>query len=299
MSNKSLRLVLGTAQLGMSYGIANSAGMPSFSEATAIVSKAFNKGVRYFDTAQAYGDSEEILGNILQELGVINEVNILSKISPYINYQDNDVVSRSIQESLERLGVCKLYGIMLHKENILDYWDEGLGEVLSSFKNSGVIKHIGVSVYTPNRASQALEISEIDLIQIPSSIFDRRFESLEITQKAKQRNYELHIRSVFLQGLLLMPLDQVPSYLNFIKPILNQFEELTLSVGLTKQEVALLYIREYWPNAYVLFGAENATQVSSNIDCWGKKIDKNVFNLFLEPFSKLEEKIIRPDRWKK
>ncbi len=299
MSNDSSRLVLGTVQLGMPYGVANRAGKPDAAAATAVVDAAWRGGIRYFDTAQAYGDSETVLGKIFQTLKISDQVKVISKLPPDIDGADQVAVFQSLEKSVEHLRVPVLYGLMLHREEMLDNWNKGLGEALAGFKASGRAQHIGVSVYTPERAFQALETKGIDLIQIPASLFDRRFEKSGLASQADRCGCELHIRSVFLQGLLLMPPEKLPISMCFAKPALARFAELAVETGLTQQQAALLYIRERWPQAHVLFGAENAEQVHSNIACWQKPVDPAVFDKFNEALSNVDEKIIRPDRWPK
>ncbi len=299
MSRNLSRLVLGTVQLGMPYGIANRAGKPDADVATAVVSAAWQGGIRFFDTAQAYGDSEAVLGGIFQTLEISDQVNVISKLPPDIDGADQAAVSACVEKSFERLRVPSLYGLMLHREEMLDDWNKGLGDVLAGFKNTGRTRHIGVSVYTPERAFQALETPGVDLIQIPASIFDRRFESARLAESAARRGCELHIRSVFLQGLLLMAPEKLSAAMSFAKPVLTRFAELAAESGLTQQEAALLYIRERWPQAKVLFGAESEAQVCSNMNCWQKPVDPAVFEKFDEAFSTMDEKIIRPDRWPK
>ncbi len=299
MSNDSSRFVLGTVQLGMPYGIANSVGKPDAIDATAVVSAAWQGGIRFFDTAQAYGDSETVLGEIFQTLEISDQVSVISKLPPGLDGTDRTAVLHCLETSFERLRVPSLYGLMLHREEMLDDWDRGLGDVLAEIKAGGRTRHIGVSVYTSERALQALETQCVDLIQIPASIFDRRFEKAGVALEAARRGCELHIRSVFLQGLLLMAPEELSAAMSFVKPTLTCFAELAAESGLTQQEAALLYIRERWPQAKVLFGAENEAQVKSNIDCWQRPVEPTIFKLFDEAFSTLDEKIIRPDRWPK
>ena len=179
-------LVLGTAQLGLSYGIANKTGQPNLGQAEVIVQEAWNHGVREFDTAQGYGISETVLGKILKKLGVSSEAKVISKFDPTLNHQDKDQLSDSLEQTIEQLAVPQLYGMMLHREALLDLWDKGLGETLLNFVRSGKVQKIGVSVSSPDYALQAINTDGIDLIQVPSNIMDRRFETVGVFQLAQQ-----------------------------------------------------------------------------------------------------------------
>ena len=138
------RLVLGTAQLGLPYGIANKTGQPNQNIATAIIHEAWNQGIRQFDTAQGYGTSEEVLGKAISKLGISSETKIITKFDPNLDHLDASVLSNTLNQSLERLGVSSLFGIMLHREEMLSLWDKGLGKILQAFVLSGRVEKIGI-----------------------------------------------------------------------------------------------------------------------------------------------------------
>ena len=121
---ETVSLVLGTAQLGLSYGIANKTGQPNLDQAQAIVQEAWNHGVREFDTAQGYGISETVLGKTLKKLGTAQDAKVVSKFDPALNHQDKDQLSSSLEQTLEQLAVPQLYGMMLHREALLELWEE-------------------------------------------------------------------------------------------------------------------------------------------------------------------------------
>ena len=127
------RLVLGTAQLGLPYGIANQTGQPDQDVATGIISEAWSQGIREFDTAQGYGDSEDVLGKALYELGISSEAKIITKFHPNLDHLNPSAMSKSLDKSLQLLGVQSLFGIMLHREEMLSLWDKGLGKILQGF----------------------------------------------------------------------------------------------------------------------------------------------------------------------
>ncbi|MDO9028146.1 MAG: aldo/keto reductase, partial [Candidatus Roizmanbacteria bacterium] len=183
----SCPLVLGTAQLGFHYGIANKTGQPDQATATAIVQEAWKNGIREFDTAQVYGNSEVVLGKALSELGIAREARVISKFNPALDHLSAVAMSDALNESLRRLGVPYLFGMMLHKEEILSLWDKGLAEILHELVLSGRIKHIGVSVYSPDKAIQALNTDVVDMVQLPANILDRRFEKAGVLQLANEK----------------------------------------------------------------------------------------------------------------
>ena len=288
------RLVLGTVQLGMPYGIANTTGKPDLECACAIVKAAIDVGVTRFDTAQAYGDSEEVLGRVFDRLKPGEKICVYSKLHPGLDLCREDVIRRSVEESLRKLGVNRLEGLLLHHEDGLRYWDKGLGRALRGLVGEGRVKSIGASFYTPQQALAALDIDGIDLIQVPANILDRRFEDAGVFRKARTLNKQVFVRSVFLQGLLLMPLERVPSFLKAAIPYLEHIEKTASVSGLTRQELALAYALRRYPDARVIFGAESRAQVMENMRALNSPV---VMDVDHDIFRNVPENILNPACW--
>lgn len=293
----SCPLVLGTAQLGFPYGVANKAGRPDRATATAIVREAWENGIEEFDTAQVYGDSESTLGKALGELGLSQKVKIISKFDPNADHLNAQAISRSLDQSLQRLGIQSLYGIMLHREELLPIWHQGLSEILHDLILSRKVEKIGVSVYSPDNGIQALNTAGIDMIQLPTNILDRRFESAGVFQLADQKKKQIYIRSVFLQGLLLIDPEEIPANMAFARPVLKKLESLSSDLGLTKQEIALGYLKSEMPNAHIIFGAETQNQVKENVITWQKKVPESLVNQIKAFFPDVGEHILNPVLW--
>ena len=292
-------LVLGTAQLGLPYGIANKAGQPVQAVATAIIREAWSQGIREFDTAQGYGDSEQVLGKALCEFGISSEAKIITKFHPNLDHLDASVLSNTLNQSLERLGVSSLFGIMLHREEMLSLWDKGLAEVIYSLVSSGKVKKIGASVYTPDRAIEALSTDGIDIVQLPTNILDRRFENAGVFKLADEKKKTIYIRSIFLQGMILMNPREIPAKMAFARPVIEKLVSLSNDSGLLRQEMALGYIKSEMPNAYVIFGAETPEQVRENVEAWKKKMPESLGNKVRALFANVDERILNPSLWPK
>jgi aryl-alcohol dehydrogenase-like predicted oxidoreductase len=293
----SCSLVLGTAQIGLPYGIANKTGVPDRAIANAIVCEAWENGIEEFDTAQAYGNSESVLGEALVELGLSQKAKIISKLNPNLDHLNAPAMSRSLNQSLQRLGAQSLYGIMLHREELLSLWHKGLSEILHDLVLSGRVKQAGISVYSPDKAIQALNTEGIDMVQLPTNILDRRFENAGVFQLADQKKKQIYIRSVFLQGLLLMNPEEIPTNMAFAKPLLKKLEFLASDLGLTRQEIALGYLKSGMPNAHVIFGAETQNQVKENVISWQKRIPESLINQVRAIFPNVSEHILNPLLW--
>jgi len=108
------------------------------------------------------------------------------------------------------------------------------------------------------------------MVQIPTNILDRRFEKVGVFRIADEKEKKIYIRSVFLQGLILMDLKEIPEKMAFAKPVLEKLESLSIDLGLTRKEMALGYVKSEMPNASVIFGVDTPEHVRENLICWGK-----------------------------
>jgi aryl-alcohol dehydrogenase-like predicted oxidoreductase len=291
------RLVLGTVQLGMRYGVNNKSGQPDLRTAEGIVKAAWEGGIREFDTAHTYGKSEYVLGKVLKRLEIENEAKVITKLSPTLNQLVPVNLKQTLEESLERLCVSKLYGIMLHREELLDQWDQGSGETLSDLVSSGLVDHIGVSVYSPQKSLEALEIKDITMIQVPSNIMDRRFENAGVFQTAEIKSKLIYVRSIFLQGLLFKNHDDLLPSMSFASQTLKSFELLARRAKISRQQLALGYVREVYPEAKILFGAETILQVKSNLEAWNHTLSQWIVKEAQELFHDVDEKVLNPSLW--
>ncbi|MFA6901900.1 MAG: aldo/keto reductase [Gallionellaceae bacterium] len=204
------KLVLGTVQLGGNYGIANTTGQPNKMQCQELIKTAIANGVIYLDTARAYGNSEEMIGQSLKS-GWEGRAKIISKLSPLDDCpQDahnstlHAFVDASIFKSCSALRVQKIDVLMLHRVSHLLDWNGGVWQKLLDLQSSGVIGELGASVQNPEELSKALRISEIHYIQLPYNLLDWRWDSIipEIFAIKTSRKLTIHVRSALLQGLL-------------------------------------------------------------------------------------------------
>ncbi len=293
------RIVLGTVQLGLAYGIANRMGKPDGKMAGAIVSEAWENGIREFDTAQGYGDSETVLGEAFSKLGITNEARVISKLDPQINHLDGKVVAESVDKSLKKLRCPSLYGLLLHNESSLEHWKKGLGDHMRQAVQMGKVKKIGVSVYSVERAIEAVKLSGIDVIQLPANIWDQRFEKAGFFKEAEKRDIEVYVRSVFLQGLLLLRPDDVPGHLSEAKKYLEQVDDVAERLDLTPRELALGYIFSRLPKVKVVLGVESVDQLRENLQAESKAYPATAHEEIRNLFANMPEEMINPTLWKK
>lgn len=204
------RMVLGTAQFGLNYGIANSAGRPKQELVNDLVRTAIKNGVQYVDTARAYGDSEQVLGRALSE-GWSSRTTVITKLSPLDDCPStarpdvvNAFVERSVYQSCRLLGLPKVSVLMLHRAAHITAWDGAVWAAVNLLKQKGVIGELGVSVQSPEEALTALEFDAVSFIQLPFNILDYRWDSVitKIAEVREHRGLVVHARSALLQGLL-------------------------------------------------------------------------------------------------
>ena len=201
-----MKLALGTAQFGLSYGIANNSGKVGQSEVAKILTRAREFGIDLLDTAIAYGESETSLG-----LAGVDGFKVVTKLPTNINCDVDIWATQHLKASLNSLGVVAVYGLLLHRsEQLLGPDGQALANTLLKLKAEGFVSKIGVSIYAPEELDAVMRICAIDLVQAPFNLFDQRLMTSGWLQRLHDAGIEVHVRSVFLQGLLLMPRHHIP-----------------------------------------------------------------------------------------
>ncbi|MBV2181847.1 MAG: aldo/keto reductase [Castellaniella sp.] len=211
ISRAASKIALGGAQFGLRYGVANTVGKPDLSTVGAILARARAGGIRSLDTAIAYGDSEQVLGAI-----GVSDFRIISKLPQIPEHDDMNVsawVSSQISGSLARLKVSHLDGLLLHRPGqLLSSMGERLYRALQEQVARGRVRRIGVSIYEPSELDWLIPRFALDLVQAPLNLWDARLEVSGWRSRLQSMGIALHVRSVFLQGLLLMPDARRPAY---------------------------------------------------------------------------------------
>ncbi len=291
------RLVLGTAQLGLPYGITNRTGQPNQLVATAIIREAWENGIQEFDTAQGYGESERILGKSLLQLKLSDQARVITKPHPLLDHLNATTLENAVVESLKDIGVPQIYGLMLHREEMLTSWHKGLAEILSRLVAKGIVQKVGVSVYSPEKAIEAINTDGIDMVQVSTNILDRRLEKAGVFVLARDKKKQIYVRSVFLQGLILMNTGDVPDRLSFAGHALEKIESLANMLRMTRQELALGYIKMALPYAKVVIGVDLPEHVKDNCRVWQRSYPVSLVSCVREFFPEVDEKILNPSLW--
>jgi aryl-alcohol dehydrogenase-like predicted oxidoreductase len=216
-----MKLALGTAQFGLDYGVSNKNGKISQQEINNILDFSQRNNLNTLDTASGYGDSEKAIGSAKKVL--TSPLEIITKISTKEYFPTS--YEQQLTLSLASLQSSSVYAVMLHNaDDLLSNNAEQKYRNLKLLKNKGLCKKIGVSVYHPEQLITIINNFAIDIIQIPLNIFDQRFSDPKIRLLVEEQQIEIHARSLFLQGLLLMEKKQRP---NSFDPYSSAFEALS------------------------------------------------------------------------
>jgi len=254
-----MRLALGTAQFGLPYGIANISGQVTQNDAQAILEYAASVGIETIDTAIAYGDSEQCLGRV--GASAFNVITKLPVIPDTVSDVENWII-RSVNGSISRLGIDSLYGLMLHRPHqLLEGRGAEIITVLQHLKRSGIVKKIGVSTYAPSEFGTLFDFHDFDIVQCPFSLVDQRLVTSGWLKKLKRYGVEVHVRSVFLQGLLLMPAMRLPASFKKWKSIWDTWEEWLLKNETSALEACLSYVLSFSEIDRVVVGIDSRDQL--------------------------------------
>ena len=288
------KLCLGTVQFGMRYGIHNTLGrQPTEEEVFGVLNAALDTGICMFDTASAYGTSEELLGRYgLAARGG----QIISKLHPAVDGERRDV-RNEIQRSLTRLSASRLYCYMLHRVEDLD--DVSVMDAMEEAKARGWMDKIGVSIYSPDDAMRAAEDSRIDVIQVPYNVLDQRLDDCGFFECAKGNQKEVFARSAFLQGLLLMSPVDAEAKVAGSGVYVERFQSMAAEDGFLPREAAMLYALCHAGISYVVFGVDTSAQLRENTSLLPRcRAFSATYEKLHGAFRDIDVNILEPQRWK-
>jgi len=293
-NNTISKLSLGTVQFGLSYGIANQEGQPSQEDVNRIIEYVYKEGINCFDTAQAYGNSEEVLGKAL--LGKKDDVYVISKLKSELFIEK---LSDNIERSLKHLAIDKLYALLLHDSTLLYEWKDKYSTVVKDLKLQNKIVHFGVSIYTDEDFCLALENDAIEFIQIPFSLFDQRAIHKRWLEKAQAKNKLIFIRSIFLQGLFFMDVDALPQNLLMARTYIEKLQEYCDKLSISRTQLALSFVDTLAKDALLLFGCDNLQQAKENIETYNNLsiLEPSIIQSLVSDFKDIDASIYNPTKW--
>lgn len=259
-----MKLGLGTVQFGTDYGVSNRLGQTEPDEVAKILEFAAANGINYLDTAPAYGNSEAVLGaklNLSYQFRIITKTNKIGKSQ--ITDEDVKLALDTFTQSLRQLQQDSVHGLLVHHpDDLLSAGGNRLMAGLESLKIQGLVEKVGVSVYEREELDRLLDKYSFDLIQVPLNVFDQRLLKDDYLRTLKNQGIEIHVRSIFLQGILLMSIDQLPSHLSRFLPYLKQWEKMLTLYSISPLTAALNFVSNITEVDVVLIGVNSLAQLN-------------------------------------
>lgn len=290
-----MKLGLGTVQFGLDYGVSNSAGKTPEAEVARILDLAADQGVRILDTATGYGVSEEVLGRTLSSR---HRFAIVTKTPAQRSDETSDAfiarVGDSFRRSMARMGQERLYGVLVHRaEDLLSAQGDRLMDFLLEFKQRGLVEKVGVSVYNATQIDCIMARHSVELMQLPVNVLDQRLIASGHLAALKRAGMEIHSRSAFLQGLLLMAPENLPAYFSPIRDHLSGYRGHLERLGLTPLQAALGFALGLPELDHVILGVNTAAQLQEALVAQSAQVDPSA----MTQFALTDMAMLDPSRW--
>ena len=281
------RLILGTAQLGLAYGINNSNGKPPEKEANAILELAQKRGIEILDTAPVYGNGHQIIRSFHQ-----NHQSF--KVGTKWTAKDGMDFKSIVVNHLEHLGVSQLEYLLLHDFSDLLLIDDF--RPINELKKSKKIKYFGVSLYHEDELESLIHHQEVDLIQLPFNLLDCSLKKRQLIRMAKEKGKIIHTRSAFLQGLFFMRPLALPQKISALATPLSELIQLAQENQLSMSQMALAFTFSFPDIAGVLIGVETSRQLEENLSLLNCQLDQKLIQR-IEQVKVEHRELLLPFNW--
>ncbi|MDC1182319.1 aldo/keto reductase [Planktomarina temperata] len=284
------RIAIGTAQLGADYGIAFKSKKMSSQEFKLIMDSAKNANINSIDTAIAYGDAQNVLGQI-----GVTDWSITTKLPPVPNKITTIETwyNEAVETSLKELKISKIDTLLVHDVNELSgQSSNALINLLHRSKSNGVVNKIGVSIYSPTDLDKFYKSFKPDIVQCPYNIFDQRIYTSGWLEKLTSEGVEIHARSVFLQGLILRKVTELHPYFEPWYSKFHNWEKFCRKLDISKLQAALDFVKNEKRISKIIIGIESNDQLQQVLKAYG--IDNK--EIFLNPCEDLA--LVNPLMWK-
>ena len=289
---------LGTVQFGLDYGFTK---RKSQDEVNLILKTAVDNGITLIDTAREYGDSEDKIGNFIEnyknDFVIATKLRIIDELSDLSYKRLENKIYDSVEESLEKLKLNKIPILQLHQTVSDLYENNDFWDIINQLKEDNLIDLFGVSVY---ELSETKNITEnygnfVDFFQITYNIFDRRFD--DIQKELEENNIGLISRSTFLKGIIPCSIDEIPEGLEDIKPYKENLINLANNCELTVAELASIFV---YYNDYInstILGVNSPEELENNINSINKFDENLLANVDFDALRINEDYLIDPRKW--
>lgn len=292
------QLVLGTAQWGIAYGVANRMGRPPPGEVAAILAEARAAGITTLDTARAYGDAERVIGS-----HAADGWRVVTKLGPDVaapgvgREEARERARTSLMKSRRSLRRERLDAVLLHRPDHREASGGGAWDVLQSERRAGRIGAIGVSVVAVDEAAGLLDDAEIEIVQVPASLLDRRLHGAGFFAKALGRGVDVMVRSIFLQGVAHLSPDELPTHLSAFRPVLRHLDHVAAEHGVSRPQLFMSWARHRLGGARLVIGCETRTQLRANVEAWRRDDLGHFVDRVEADLPDLPEELLDPWRW--
>lgn len=294
---KLSRLGLGTVQFGMDYGITNERGRVPEADVTAILEEAAAAGVDLLDTSPLYADSEAVLGRSMPQGAGFRVVTKTPKLGPGAGAGAADELRRSLDQSLLRLKLPRIYGLIFHDPaDLLGPAGDRLWGEMEALRREGLVERIGLSAYFGAELDAALARYPITLAQLPFNPLDHRLVAGGQLVRLSVAGVEVHARSLFLQGLLLRPLPEIEDRFVGLKPALAELDGACALYGLDRLEGILAAAFSHREIDQFLFGVTSLNELRQ-ITAAAARVSRGRATLEFIPRVPLDERVLNPARW--
>ncbi|WP_404338899.1 aldo/keto reductase [Pseudoalteromonas mariniglutinosa] len=293
-----MKLALGTVQFGVDYGVSNTQGRPNQQEVNRILTLAHDEGISTLDTALGYGQSHHALASFAD---LNNYFSIVTKLPPFkkeqFNSTDVEHYINYIEQCFDDLNSRSLNGILFHQANDIDKKGvEPIIDYLADLKVNNRLAKTGVSLYSGAPINTISTHSSIDLVQIPFNAFDTYFKTTGALELFKKHHIAIHTRSSFLQGLLLMPLDQVADYFKPWKTQLEKFHCLAKYLNVSSLTLCLSYVLQEPQIDQIIVGVNTERELNEILTAYHLSLQLP-FNE-LKSFAVNSPQLTNPALWK-
>ena len=295
------RICLGTAQLGMDYGIANDRGRPSDAECTALLSRAIERGVLRWDTARSYGDAEARIGRFLVGCPERDQVGIVSKIpSPPPALPATELarwVTTEVDGSLQSLRIDQLADLLIHDTATIRTYGRAIWDAMMLQVDREAVRRIGLSVYDVDELQMGIGERRMSAVQLPMNLLDHRFSQSPLLEQTDDRGTTIYARSFLLQGALTMSRARLPASIAHLDRHLEQLEQVLSSYGVSCLDVALPFVLAHQQVDYVVIGVDDVSQLNDNLDRGGNSVPDGLLEELRQTFGELPAHVLEPRRW--
>lgn len=298
-----MELCLGTVQFGMDYGIRGKK-KPPLRDCVEMLDYAVQNGIRTIDTANAYGEAEDVVGAYLEKnRGPRGSLTVISKFRP--NLLDGvseeryyPVMKANLEESLRRLHTDYLDGYLLHSARYV--FDDAIIETLLRLRKEGIVKKVGVSVYEVEEARAGILRGSLDFFQAPYSVLDQRMARDGVFSLAEEHGVPLYTRSAFIQGLMLMAPSEVPAFLRErAAPILEKVDAVCREAHVSRVQLAIGFVKRQPAISHLVFGVRDLEQLKEDISVFQQELPWGMIEELETRFADVDASIVMPSLWKK